>query len=521
MRKELRPLRPLYPAWLGYNSGMLWVAWKMLIGNRVKYLGIVFGVMFAALLIAQQSSIFCGLMSLTVSQIRDVEGPGIWVMDKNVQFVDDIKPLADTCLFRVKGVSGVEWAVRFYKGLARARMEEGDYHQMILLGMDDATLVGAPEGVFMGSIADLRKPDAVIMDDAGYQLIWPGEPFRLGRVFEMNDRRAVLVGITKARRTFQSFPIIYTRYSQAVLFAPPERKVLSFVLAQPQRLKLYRLSDVIPDREKLHRTRFFRDFLAPGGWHHLAVALDWRGRSVRSEVALRRTQAQGDFTAGEIATLRELHPHIEKALNRLLAEEEERARRRQLEQFNHHLPFALMLLDWELKPVFINQRGYELCAAWVFGFEQARAYQARSVFHLPAELAAACRRLKADWLQHSSRASGPGAAASVQVAHPQAGTLTATLSLHGEDRRLAAKPGFAIYLQDIRATRGRSDPAHALLERLSRAERALVDELLQGCSNKEIARRLGKSTDTVKSQLTSIYRKLGVASRSQVLARLG
>jgi len=234
MRKELRPLRPLYPAWLGYNSGMLWVAWKMLIGNRVKYLGIVFGVMFAALLIAQQSSIFCGLMSLTVSQIRDVEGPGIWVMDKNVQFVDDIKPLADTCLFRVKGVSGVEWAVRFYKGLARARMEEGDYHQMILLGMDDATLVGAPEGVFMGSIADLRKPDAVIMDDAGYQLIWPGEPFRLGRVFEMNDRRAVLVGITKARRTFQSFPIIYTRYSQAVLFAPPERKVLSFVLAQPQ-----------------------------------------------------------------------------------------------------------------------------------------------------------------------------------------------------------------------------------------------------------------------------------------------
>lgn len=213
---------------------MLWIAWKMLIGNRVKYLGIVFGVMFAALLIAQQSSIFCGLMSLTVSQIRDVEGPGIWVMNKNVQFIDDIKPLADTCLFRVKGVAGVEWAVRFYKGLARARMEEGDYHQMILLGMDDATLVGAPEGVFMGSIADLRKPDAVIMDDAGYQLIWPGEPYRLGRVFEMNDRRAVLVGLTKALRTFQSFPIIYTRYSQAVLFAPPERKVLSFVLAQAQ-----------------------------------------------------------------------------------------------------------------------------------------------------------------------------------------------------------------------------------------------------------------------------------------------
>ena len=213
---------------------MIWIAWKMLIGNRGKYLGIVFGIVFAALLIAQQSSIFCGLMSLTVSQILDVPGASIWVMDDNVQFVDDIKPLADTSLFRVKGVPGVDWAVRFYKGIARARLEEGSYEQMILLGLDDATLIGAPQGIFMGSIAALRTPDAVIIDQAGYRRIWPGEPERLGRVFEMNDRRAVVVGITKARKTFQSFPILYTRYSQAIRFAPPERKVLSFVLANPQ-----------------------------------------------------------------------------------------------------------------------------------------------------------------------------------------------------------------------------------------------------------------------------------------------
>jgi len=213
---------------------MLWIAWKMLTGNRVKYLGIIFGVLFAALLIAQQSSIFCGLMLLTVSQIRDVEGPEIWVMDRNVEFIDDIKPLADTDLFRVKGVPGVDWAVPFYKGIARARMEEGDYHQMILLGLDDATLIGAPAGLLSGTLADLRKPDAVIMDDAGYKLIWPNTPYQLGRVFEMNDRRAVLVGITKASRTFQTFPIVYTLYSRAVLYAPPERKVLSFVLATPE-----------------------------------------------------------------------------------------------------------------------------------------------------------------------------------------------------------------------------------------------------------------------------------------------
>ena len=212
---------------------MLWIAWKMLIGNRAKYLGIVFGVAFAALLIAQQSSIFCGLMALTVSQILDVEGAGVWVMDPKVKYVDDVKPMADTHLYRVRGVSGVDWAVRFYKGIARARLESGSYEQVILLGLDDATFIGAPLNMIEGSIDDLRAPDAVIMDVVGYRKLWPEEPFKRGRIIEMNDRRAVIVGLARARKTFQSFPVVYTRYSQAVRFAPPERKVLSFVLAEP------------------------------------------------------------------------------------------------------------------------------------------------------------------------------------------------------------------------------------------------------------------------------------------------
>jgi putative ABC transport system permease protein len=212
---------------------MLWIAWKMLIGNRAKYLGIVFGVAFAALLIAQQSSIFCGLMALTVSQILDVEGAGVWVMDPKVKFVDDVKPMADTHLYRVRGVPGVDWAVRLYKGIARGRLEGGSYEQVILLGLDDATFIGAPLDMIEGSIDDLRAPDAVIMDIVGYRKLWPGEPFKRGRIIEMNDRRAVIVGLARARKTFQSFPVVYTRYSQAVRFAPPERKVLSFVLAEP------------------------------------------------------------------------------------------------------------------------------------------------------------------------------------------------------------------------------------------------------------------------------------------------
>lgn len=212
---------------------MNWVAWKMLTGNKGKYVAIIMGVTFGAFLITQQSSVFCGLMLLTTSQIKDIEGADIWVMDKNMQYVDDIKPMADNELWRVRGVEGVDWAVRLYKGISRARLPDGRFQQMILIGLDDATMVGAPRHIVLGSLDDLRRPDAAIIDEAGYHQLWPGEPFTVGKTFEMNDRRAVIVGVCKSRKTFMTFPILYTRYSQAVSFVPMERKVLSFILANP------------------------------------------------------------------------------------------------------------------------------------------------------------------------------------------------------------------------------------------------------------------------------------------------
>jgi putative ABC transport system permease protein len=211
---------------------MNWIAMKMLTGDKAKYLGIIFGITFASLLIAQQSSIFCGLMLMTTSQIRDIQGADIWVMDPGVQYIDDIKPLSENELYRVRGVPGVAWATRLYKGLSRARLRDGTFQQVILLGLDDATLVGAPREIVLGSLADLRRPDAMLVDEAGYAQLWPGEPVALGKTLEMNDRRAVLVGVCKASRTFQTFPVVYTRFSQATLFVPRERKLLSFLLVQ-------------------------------------------------------------------------------------------------------------------------------------------------------------------------------------------------------------------------------------------------------------------------------------------------
>ena len=213
---------------------MNWIALRMLTGNRAKYFAMVFGLAFAVMLMSQQASIFVGLMRNTTSQIRDIQGADVWVMDPSVEFVDDITPLPDNALYRVRGVPGVAWAQRLYKGQARAQFQDGNFKQFIVLGVDDESLVGAPAKMLVGSLADLRRPDAVVLDEMGFRYLWPGQPLQVGKMFEMNDHRAHVVGICRASPTFQTFPVVYARYSVALNYAAQERRVLSFILAKAE-----------------------------------------------------------------------------------------------------------------------------------------------------------------------------------------------------------------------------------------------------------------------------------------------
>src|SRR5262245_41047511 len=105
---------------------------------------------------------------------------------------------------------------------------------VVLMGMDDATLVGAPGRRKLGALADIRRPDAVIVDEAGYRDLWPGQPLTLGRTLEMNDRRGVVVAIADSSAPFLSTPLLYTRYSQALSYIGRERNQMSFVLVHPK-----------------------------------------------------------------------------------------------------------------------------------------------------------------------------------------------------------------------------------------------------------------------------------------------
>ena len=58
----------------------------------------------------------------------------------------------------------------------------------------------------------------------------------------------------------------------------------------------------------------------------------------------------------------------------------------------------------------------------------------------------------------------------------------------------------------------------AALQQLSRSEREIVDLVLEGCSNAEIAGRRRTSVHTVANQLKAVFRKFGCSGRGELMA---
>ncbi len=217
---------------------MMWLSLRMLMGDRAKYLGIVLGVTMSALLMSHQMTIFVGLMSRTRSIFQDLAHADLIVAHPETEFVEDVRALADTDVLRVRGVDGVAWAVPLLRTNIGVRVGAGKQRTCVVVGLDDATLIGGPVRMHAGRLEDLRETDGVIIDrlDAEKLLSTVGADGvkrtpGVGDVIEINDRKARIVAVSDNPRPFLSQPIVYTTLTRAREFAPPQRRQVSFVLA--------------------------------------------------------------------------------------------------------------------------------------------------------------------------------------------------------------------------------------------------------------------------------------------------
>src|SRR5580700_6378546 len=217
---------------------MNFLAMKMLVGDRLKYISLVAGLGFAALLVTQQASIFCGYALRTGSWIHDERCCDLWVMNDQADFTEANKPILDTDLDRVRGISGVLWAVPMYRGYLKSRLPDGTQLSVRVIGLDDATLTGAPARMVKGKTEDLRQDRAVFVNVDQLDTLLrlkrssPPRALRVGDTIDINDHEAVVAGTYRATPEFFWDPVIYTTFTRALAMAPSERRTTSYVLVK-------------------------------------------------------------------------------------------------------------------------------------------------------------------------------------------------------------------------------------------------------------------------------------------------
>lgn len=232
---------------------MMYIAIRMLVGDLTKWAGVVLGVFFCTFLITHFLSMFSGMMQRTFALITDIPEAHIWVMDPAVQYVDEPIGLSDIDLSRVRGADGVEWASPLYVGNQPVRLPSGAFRSVLVIGVDDSTLIGLPslgKPLVDCTRDDLRRADAVIVDTIGASTLlampimgdeWahgqrqidfnaPTRPLRKGDELMVNDHRLIVVGKANLGPRFLARPVLYTTFSRAMQVSPRTRKMLSFVL---------------------------------------------------------------------------------------------------------------------------------------------------------------------------------------------------------------------------------------------------------------------------------------------------
>jgi putative ABC transport system permease protein len=203
----------------------------MLFGAGGKYASLIFGLSFAVLLITQQVAIFLGVLQRSTGPLQNIGAAAIWVASEQTVYVDMVRGMQEQELLRVRSVPGVKWAEPMFCNTALVELPQGGFYGVQLVGLGRATLIGRPLEMLEGNLADLRRPDGVFLEASGLKNL-PG--VKMGDILRLNDQRAQVVGICRARSGLLSKPLVYATYENSRRYVRTGRQRISFILVQVQ-----------------------------------------------------------------------------------------------------------------------------------------------------------------------------------------------------------------------------------------------------------------------------------------------
>lgn len=208
------------------------LAAKMMLADRSRLLFALGGVAFAIVLANLQFGMLLGFVRKT-SQLVDHCEADIWVGHRHALNVDFTSFIQERWVTRVRSVPGVERTDPYLLTAAEAKLRDGRFVQVIVVGCDPSSQLGNAWRMSAGSDPRaIRQPDGILVDV--HEAAKLGD-CQVGDVLELNGRRAKVVGMTDGIVTFAAVPYAFTTLEHAHHYgqAPPGACSYFLVKAQP------------------------------------------------------------------------------------------------------------------------------------------------------------------------------------------------------------------------------------------------------------------------------------------------
>ncbi|EHJ47391.1 protein of unknown function DUF214 [Solidesulfovibrio carbinoliphilus subsp. oakridgensis] len=205
------------------------IALRNLLHDRVRLAVTLTGVVFAVVLIAVQSGLFVGFTQATSCVIENTEAE-VWVGSRGVRNFDVTYPLPARKFHQILGVPGVARAERFIVRFANWKKPAGGQESVEMVGFDIGSGLGRPWGLVAGSLAALRLPDTVAVDELYLSKLGVAG---LGQSVEIGDRRARIVALTSGIRSFTTSPYVFASFENALKYTNLLDGEGAYILVRP------------------------------------------------------------------------------------------------------------------------------------------------------------------------------------------------------------------------------------------------------------------------------------------------
>ena len=187
------------------------LAQRNLMHDKVRLAVTLTGVVFAVVLIVVELGLFVGF-TVTTSSIIDKSRVDWWIVSRGTPYIEQGSAFSERKLYQVLATPGVASADKYIVRFSNWKTPEGAEEGIQIVGFNPYSGIGGPWNVVEGSIEELKTPDAVMVDEIYKKKLGVT---KVGETFEIDGRRARVVGFTRGIRAFTTTPYVFTSFKNA------------------------------------------------------------------------------------------------------------------------------------------------------------------------------------------------------------------------------------------------------------------------------------------------------------------